>query len=180
MRKMKETGCASVVQYIAYRRYIHDQVHRIYMEYCPHGDLKRLYKRCRKFRFVRVRDEIVFEVLTLNRLYMPEPFLWDVFHQLVETAVAMRYGPVGGGWDHYEIVHRDIKPANSSTPGLFPFLAAANQGQSSWTLRTERAGSLSTQQPNWATGDLLGSPMPMILTIQPPFILRELRDTRRR
>lgn len=95
MRKMQETGCASVVQFIAYKRYLQDRVHRIYMEYCPHGDLKRLYKRYRKFR-----------------LYMPEPFLWDVFHQLVETAVAMRYGPADGRWDDYEIVHLDIKPAN--------------------------------------------------------------------
>ena len=52
MRKMEETACPSVVRYIAYRRYLHDQVHRIYMEYCCHGDLKRLYKRYRRFRFV--------------------------------------------------------------------------------------------------------------------------------
>lgn len=95
MRKMEETDCPSVVRYEGYRRFLHDQVHRIYMEYCPHGDLKRLYRRYRKFR-----------------LYMPEPFLWDVFHHLVEAAVAMRYGPEDGGWGGHEIVHRDIKPGN--------------------------------------------------------------------
>ena len=45
MKKMEETECPSVVRYRAYRRFLHDQVHRIYMEYCPYGDLKRLYKR---------------------------------------------------------------------------------------------------------------------------------------
>lgn len=44
---------------------------------------------------------------------MPEPFLWDIFHHLVEAAVAMRYGPEDGGWGGHEIVHRDIKPGNS-------------------------------------------------------------------
>lgn len=42
MRKMVETDCPSAVRHIAYRRYLHDQVHRIYMEYCPHGDLRKL------------------------------------------------------------------------------------------------------------------------------------------
>ena len=121
MRKMDGTKCPSVVRYIAYRRYLHDQVHRIYMEYCPHGDLRRLYKRYRKFRFVRARVRIDFEVLRLSRVYMPEPFLWDVFHHLLEAAVAMRYGPTNGRWGGQEIVHRDIKPGNSSTPELFPY-----------------------------------------------------------
>lgn len=95
MRMMEETACPSVVRYIAYRRFLHDQVHRIYMEYCPYGDLRRLYKRYRRFR-----------------LYMPEPFLWDVFYHLVEAAVAMRSGPTDGSWGGHEIVHRDIKPGN--------------------------------------------------------------------
>lgn len=120
MRKMAETDCPSVVGYIAYRRYLHDQVHRIYMEYCPHGDLRRLYRRYRRFRFVRACVGMDFEILTLSRLYMPEPFLWDVFHYLVEAAVAMRYGPTDGSWNGHEIVHRDIKPGNSSTPCFFP------------------------------------------------------------
>ena len=56
------------------------------------------------------------EVLKLSRLYMPEPFLWTVFHHLVEAVVAMRYGPTDGSWRGHEIVHRDIKPGNSLTP----------------------------------------------------------------
>ncbi|CAF9919092.1 G2-specific serine/threonine protein kinase [Imshaugia aleurites] len=112
MRKMEETACPSVVRYIAYRRYLHDQVHRIYMEYCCHGDLKRLYKRYRRFRFVCYFIGIEFESLKQSRLYMPEPFLWDVFYHLVEAAVAMQYGPTEGGWGNHEVVHRDIKPGN--------------------------------------------------------------------
>ena len=57
---------------------------------------------------------------------MAEPFLWDVFHDLVEAAVAMRYGPRDGGWAGHEIVHRDIKPGNSPTPEYIPILADAN------------------------------------------------------
>lgn len=69
---------------------------------------------------------IDFNMLSISRLYMPEPFLWDVFHHLVEAAVAMRYGPTDGGWGGHEIVHRDIKPGNSSIPKIFPTLADAN------------------------------------------------------
>lgn len=126
MKKMEATKCPSVVRYIAYRRFLHDQVHRIYMEFCPHGDLKRLYRRYRKFRFVHRLVRTGFEVLNLSRLYMPEPFLWDVFHNLVEAAVAMRYGPTDGGWAGHEIVHRDIKPGNSPTPDFFTTTANAN------------------------------------------------------
>lgn len=66
------------------------------------------------------------EVLKLSRLYMPESFLWDVFHHLVEAAVAMRYGPANGGWGGHEIVHRDLKPGNSQTPENLLTLANAN------------------------------------------------------
>lgn len=125
MRKMEETKCLSVVGYIAYKRFLHDKVHRIYMEYCPHGDLKRLYKRYRKFRCVCPCVGTNFEALKVSRLYMPEPFLWSVFHHLVEAAVAMRCGPADGGWGDHEIVHRDIKPGNSQSPNFFLTLAYA-------------------------------------------------------
>lgn len=49
-----------------------------------------------------------------NRQYLPEPFLWDTFYHLVETAMAMENGLTDGGGD-FEIVHRDIKPANSKS-----------------------------------------------------------------
>ena len=126
MKKMEETDCPSVVKYIDYRRFLHDQVHRIYMEYCPYGDLRRLYKRYRKFRFVCPCIAVEVEVLTMSRLYMPEPFLWHVFHHLAEAAAAMRYGASEGGWSGHEIVHRDIKPGNSLTPEASPTLATAD------------------------------------------------------
>ncbi len=81
--------------------------------------------------FVRPRSVIDSEVLRLSRLYMPEPFLWDVFHHLVEAAVAMRYGPTNGSWGGHEIVHRDIKPGNSPTHESFLTRASANWDQSS-------------------------------------------------
>lgn len=45
---------------------------------------------------------------------MPEPFVWEVFHYLVEAAAAMQNGPEGKDWN-FEFVHQDIKPEN----GLF-------------------------------------------------------------
>ena len=50
MEEMRKTGSAGVVELRGYRRYRHHQMHRIYMEFCPHGDLRRLYKRYRKFK----------------------------------------------------------------------------------------------------------------------------------
>ena len=95
--------------------------------------------------FVRPRIVIDSELLRLSRLYMPEPFLWDVFHHLVEAAVAMRYGPTNGSWGGHEIVHRDIKPGNSPTPESFLTRASANWDQSSWARRTGKVVFLSFQ-----------------------------------
>lgn len=52
MKELNKTGCSGVVQIKGYKRYLHEEVHRIYMEYCPYGDLRRLCKRYRRFRFV--------------------------------------------------------------------------------------------------------------------------------
>lgn len=50
MKKMNKTNCPGVVCLKTYKRYLHARVHRVYMEYCPHGDLKRLVDRYRRFR----------------------------------------------------------------------------------------------------------------------------------
>lgn len=51
-------------------------------------------------------------MLTDCRQYLPEAFLWEVFHYQVEAASAMANGPADGRWVFEEIVHRDIKPGN--------------------------------------------------------------------
>ena len=63
------------------------------------------------------RVAIESEVLRLSRLYARIVSLGRAFTNLVEAAVAMRYGPTNGGWGGHEIVHRDLKPGNSQTPG---------------------------------------------------------------
>ncbi|KAL8737972.1 MAG: hypothetical protein Q9181_001194 [Wetmoreana brouardii] len=87
------TGC---VGYRGYQCYDQRQAHRIYMEYCPNGDLHKLIKKYR----------------TKRRL-LPEAFIWDVFYNLalacqsLATTCCIR-GHVGCS----EFVHLDIKPAN--------------------------------------------------------------------
>lgn len=51
---------------------------------------------------------------SVNRQFLPEPFLWDTFYHLVEAAVAMKKGPKRDKWE-FEIVHRDLKPGNGKT-----------------------------------------------------------------
>ncbi|KAI9841430.1 MAG: hypothetical protein M1837_000706 [Sclerophora amabilis] len=70
--------------------------HRLYLEFCRHEDLYSLMDRYR-----------------ITGSYLPEPFLWDVFHSLVRAAKIMAHGtykkkPV---WKR-QLVHRDLKPAN--------------------------------------------------------------------
>ncbi|KAI4234091.1 MAG: hypothetical protein LQ349_003995 [Xanthoria aureola] len=85
-----------------YRRYPKIMAHRLYMEYCQHGDLRRLIASYRK-----------------KKQYFPEEFIWDVFHHLVNACKAMDKGPSRPkDPSHTTYVHRDIKPNNI-------FLAAA-------------------------------------------------------
>ena len=118
MEDMNETGSLGVVELRGYRRYVVHMVHRIYMEYCPYGDLRTLCKQYRKFRLAtpdqNKRSQYPFIMLRSHRQYLPEPFLWEVFYYLTEACAAMEHGPPDHPWD-YDIVHRDIKPANGKS-----------------------------------------------------------------
>lgn len=52
MRRLNKTGCQAVPKLIAYKRYMHVRKHRIYMEYCPYGDLVTLNVNYKRFRLV--------------------------------------------------------------------------------------------------------------------------------
>lgn len=122
MRRMNNTGCQAVPQLIAYKRYMHVRKHRIYMEYCPHGDLAALNLNYKRFRFVNCYLQAFIHLPDEKRTYLPEPFLWHTFNNLVEVAAAMQRGPDHTTWG-YQIVHRDLKPGNSKSfqfdlPGL--------------------------------------------------------------
>ena len=51
------------------------EIHRLYLEYCPHGDLFTLAMRYKRWR-----------------RYFPEPFLWHLFHQLSKAVLLMQKG----------------------------------------------------------------------------------------
>lgn len=136
MYHMHETDCAGAIEIRGYKRYLRESIHRIFMEYCPHGDLRRLYKRYRRFR-----------------QHFPEAFLWEVFHYQIEAAAAMANGPVNGHWEFEEIIHRDIKPGNVflANPDLAenPFYPVAKLGD--WGLAIETAIS-DSRNPGYYTG----------------------------
>jgi len=50
MQRLKEVDCPSIVKLLSYRRFPQWETHRIYLEYCPHGDLRKLYKRYKAWR----------------------------------------------------------------------------------------------------------------------------------
>lgn len=70
---------------------IHNEFHRYYLEYAPYGTINNLALRYKIF----------------NR-YLPELFLWHVFHSLAMAAVVMETPP--GESECY--VHLDLKPDN--------------------------------------------------------------------
>lgn len=111
MKDLNQFGCPAIVGFKGYKRYPRDSVHRIYMEYCPYGDLHRLIGRYRRFRLLPLRCGQVDRRLTLSRQYFPETFLWDQFYYLVQACEAMSIGSAVPP-SNFEIVHRDMKPGN--------------------------------------------------------------------
>ena len=114
MRRMNQAGCQAVPDLIAYKRYVHVRKHRIYMEFCPYGDLAMLNLNYKRFRFVTGISKlfVMHQLIDKQRTYLPEPFLWHTFNNLVQVAATMKNGPGNSRWG-YEIVHRDLKPSNS-------------------------------------------------------------------
>lgn len=73
------------------------QLYRLYLPYCPYGDLEILVEKYRK-----------------DDSFLPQPLLWRIFECLVESGLIMERGGISDDarptWS--EIVHRDLKPAN--------------------------------------------------------------------
>ncbi|KAL8775998.1 MAG: hypothetical protein Q9213_008413, partial [Squamulea squamosa] len=100
MRALKAK--ANIVQIKGYRRYLHQEVHRIYMEYCSFGDLHGLITEYRA-----------------RRQYMPEPFICHVFLHLARACQALLqpHSPKSDPTKYKDqsrnmIAHLDIKPRN--------------------------------------------------------------------
>lgn len=114
MQRMNNTSCPAVPKLIAYKRYMRVRKHRIYMEFCPYSDLAALGLNYKRYRYVSPHLQAPFNQANRSRTYLPEPFLWHTFKNLVTVAAAMKRGPNGTRWG-YQIVHRDLKPANSKS-----------------------------------------------------------------
>ncbi|KAL8672014.1 MAG: hypothetical protein Q9168_003519 [Polycauliona sp. 1 TL-2023] len=100
MRFMKNKP--NIVQIKGYRRYLDKEVHRIYMEYCPSGDLYGLISEYRT-----------------RRQFMPEAFICHVFLHLARACKSLTEPTIPEveakqlkERGQHEIVHRDIKPLN--------------------------------------------------------------------
>ncbi len=122
MEELSAAKCDNILRLLGYRRYRAARKHRLYMEFCPYGDLRRLIKRYRAWRFVNpywvIRMERSALIPRARRQYLPEPFLWDAFHGLTQAMLCLRQRntslPVRELSDRdTEIVHRDVKPDNS-------------------------------------------------------------------
>ena len=49
MRRMNKTDCQAVPNLIGYKRYVKVRKHRIYMDFCPYGDLQFLNIKYKRF-----------------------------------------------------------------------------------------------------------------------------------
>ena len=112
MRRMNKTDCQAVPNLIGYKRYVRVRKHRIYMEFCPHGDLEFLNIKYKRFWSVYHNLQAFGDLPDNYRTFFPEPFLWYTFNNLIKVAGAMERGPHDSPWG-YQIVHRDLKPCNS-------------------------------------------------------------------
>ncbi|KZF22049.1 kinase-like protein [Xylona heveae TC161] len=100
MEELAQCECPNFVSLMAYRRFKKAKKHRMYLEYCPFGTLKRLIRNYRLWGH-----------------YLPEPFLWKIFAGLANAVSCMEGGQIDDEgnlirmWSD-EYIHRDIKPEN--------------------------------------------------------------------
>lgn len=94
------------------------RLQRLYMEFCPHGDLADLLYRHAKYDHANRCDELDDEDNPVPPVRIPIRALWAFFRDLATAAgiMAIGHGPfdseteVPSDWE--EIIHRDIKPSN--------------------------------------------------------------------
>lgn len=115
-----QDGSENIIKIRNWRIRRDDMYHRIYMEFCPQGDL---FDFCcgskndvywegadRRERFP---DDDMGDFVEL----VPEPFLWSVFRSLTHAAILMERGTrlaAEADKDWEVIVHRDLKLSNGT------------------------------------------------------------------
>ncbi|KAL8932786.1 MAG: hypothetical protein Q9216_006677 [Gyalolechia sp. 2 TL-2023] len=115
MEDLQDEENNGTVQLRGYSRYPRSRAHRIYMEYCEHGDLERLISRYRSKRYVvDCRFKPSEQSTYLGRQYIPEEFIWDAFYHLANACRALDQGPKRRPKDERRnlYIHRDVKPEN--------------------------------------------------------------------
>lgn len=149
MYQLNEQDCPNIIQLRGFKDHPLDRLWRFYFEFAEWGDLRRLEVHYRAWN-----------------TYLPEEFLWQVFHGLATAALALRVGEFyevgetsGPLTDDY-IVHFDLKPENivlgdpdGDSPLQFsnyPVAKMADFGLARFT------NHLDLRNPGWYRG--LGTP----------------------
>ena len=101
MYQLNQQGCSNIIKLRGFKNHPLDRLWRFYFEFAEWGDLRRLETNYRAWN-----------------TYLPEEFLWQVFHGLANAALALAVGEFheigeksGPETDSY-IVHFDLKPEN--------------------------------------------------------------------
>jgi serine/threonine protein kinase len=123
--QLSSVGSAhNIVEYLGATTYTNKRSLRLYMEYCPHGDLADLL--CKHAKFDRANKGPMFDDNNepVPEVKIPVRALWTFFRDLATAACIMHLGrnPLESGaqdpacWT--EIIHRDLNPATSSSRPL--------------------------------------------------------------
>ncbi|KAL8737971.1 MAG: hypothetical protein Q9181_001193 [Wetmoreana brouardii] len=97
MENLRQWPKSGILQLRGYRRYPRSKAHRLYLDYCEHGDLGGLITKYR-----------------IEKQYFPEEFIWEVFYHMARACASMARGPTPRDRKSTKTtyVHRDIKPGN--------------------------------------------------------------------
>jgi serine/threonine protein kinase len=108
----------NIVEHLGSTTYTNKRSLRLYMEYCPHGDLADLL--CKHAKFDRANKGLMLDDNDepVPEVKIPVRALWTFFRDLATAAFILHLGhnPLDSGaqeaanWT--EIIHRDIKPGN--------------------------------------------------------------------
>ena len=112
-----ENSPRSIVKFRGRRIYENYLISRIYMEYCPHGDLDQVYTEHAKHSMIH-GDTLDENDQPMQLIRIPPRALWSFCEDLAEAASFMEHGhdpldptsPLREDWQ--TVIHRDLKLYN--------------------------------------------------------------------